>query len=143
MLNRVRSGLRALILSSLTTASCLALAQGPESRGHFALAYDGSTKKVLMTGGAAFFGGKMALFDDMWTWDGTKWQRQGNSGLAVMGARMIYQQSHNRLVMLSGIVGKNQSTGDLRALVRNTWITLSTAVELKGVDPGIAIDSKR
>lgn len=143
MLNRVRSGLRALVLSSIASASCLAFAQAPESRGHFALAYDGAAKKVVMTGGAAFFGGKMALFDDVWSWDGTKWQRQGNSGLAVMGARMIYQQSHNRLVMLAGIVGKSQSTGDFRALVRNTWITLSTANELKGVDPGVAIDSKR
>jgi hypothetical protein len=136
--------LRNVFASVLCALAASSFSQSPASRGHFAIGYDATINKTVLTGGAAFFGQKLALFDDFWAWDGKVWKKLGTTGTPVMGSRMAYDAQHGRMLMMGGSSGeRNPQTGELRALVRTQWITLGSAPELKGVDPGLAVDSKR
>jgi hypothetical protein len=107
------------------------------------LAYNASSGQVALTGGAAAFGQQMLLFDDYWTWNGKSWTKAGNTGLQVMGARMIFDPVQKRMLLMGGSGERSPQVGELRALVGTSWVTLGSATELKGTDPGLAYDTKR
>ncbi|HEU4861658.1 MAG TPA: kelch repeat-containing protein, partial [Chitinophagaceae bacterium] len=54
----------------------------PPVRAHHSLVYDEESKTILLTGGSTPLdgGNSFKFFNDIWSFDGSKWTLKGNAG---------------------------------------------------------------
>src|SRR5437588_1774835 len=76
----------------------------PVERQAAAMAYDGATGAILMTGGLCLDSPLSIYCDDTWSWDGTRWSEQhpAHSAPFTFGALMAYHQAIKKVVMFTG-----------------------------------------
>jgi hypothetical protein len=137
--------LRAAALFSLAlSSSVVAQATAPPKRAHHAMVYDEARNRVVVTGGSSPFddGNCCAMFNDLWTYDGTRWTALKSSGPQMSGMRLAFDSRAGRVVSFGGwISGQSQST--FRMLERDTWTPLPALTQMPASEPGFVYDSRR
>jgi len=93
---------------------------GPPSAGRYEMAWDPSTERVLLFGGAAFQGGDGDLARcDTWAWDGQAWTQLLDKGMRFRtGFAMATDTLRGRVVLFGGAT--LDEAGQLLALA-DTW----------------------
>lgn len=101
---------------------CLA-AHGPPPRTFPALAWDGAGERLVLFGGNAVLfgspgGGGETFLDDMWEWDGRRWQEISSRAPGPRAeAGAAWDSRRRRVVMFGGY--RQERTGRLR--LGDTW----------------------
>lgn len=81
------------------------------------------------------------FFNDVWAFDGRRWQLVDTSGVEMSGFRLAFDSRAGRVVSFGGYTGR--SIGDLRTLDAGRWRTLGTHPEVTASEPGFVYDSHR
>ena len=90
----------------------------PPARAHHAIFYDEARERVLLTGGTALHGRNYNLFNDLWSFDGSRWTALSASGDSISDMR-IAVDAQRRIYSLGGFTG--EPVGDLRVLENDRW----------------------
>ena len=123
-------------------ANVLGAQEAPPRRAHHALVYDEGRKKVLMTGGSTPVNGgqTFTFFNDLWTFDGTRWTPETPSGAMLSGVALAYDAKGNRVLSFGGYNG--QPIADLRVLEKGGWRTLGSLPEMPASEAGFVYDRR-
>jgi len=115
----------------------------PEKRAHHALVYDEKNGRILLTAGSTpVDGGKSFIFyNDLWTYDGRRWKKNGNAGDKRSGVRLAYDCKRNCVYSFGGYTG-DTSLCDLRVLRNEQWEIVSRLPEMKGEEAGLVYDDR-
>jgi hypothetical protein len=120
----------------------------PSRRNVYAMA--AMPGKTVLYGGLDQSGeGRSDAMDDTWEWDGSTWRQlfPRTSPGKREGARMVYDEANDRLLMFGGADGNNPGArvyDDLWAWNGEDWTEISTAHRPQGRVPyGLAYDSAR
>ena len=95
----------------------------PSIRSNVAIAYDPTTKQVVLFGGLSSLGNTKML-SDTWTWDGTDWTQQhpATSPPARDDAALAFDSATNQLVLFGGGSNKPRIGGLVPPPLNDTWI---------------------
>ena len=85
-------------------------AGAPAARGGHSMIYDSEHRLTLMFGG----GSREQSFNDLWAWNGERWQRLAESGPSARNSAAFVYDSHRRQAILVG--GRTES-----GLKDDTW----------------------
>jgi hypothetical protein len=134
--------LRTLAIPALLLPAIL-LAQPPK-RAHHSLAYDPARQRVILTGGSTPVNGgeSYTFFNDLWSFDGTRWTAHGESGTKLSGTALAFNTKTSRMMSYGAYIGRT-SLGDLRVLEENVWRTIGTHPTLIAAEPGLVYDPAR
>ena len=80
---------------------------GPSARFGHAVTFDSKRKRVVLFGGQATpLGEGAALLGDTWSWDGTEWTQEQDTGPAVrVNHALAYDAVRDRVVLFGGATG--------------------------------------
>ena len=135
---------RQVAFLSLVATQLSAQATLPPKRAHHSLVYDEAGKRVLLWGGSSPFenGDCCAFFNDLWSFDGTRWTSLGETGGKASGVQLAYDSRQNRVVGFGGYANR-ASLGDVQILVDNAWTPRGRHPEAVAAEPGFVFDSQR
>lgn len=110
-------------------------ASGPVPRTFSSMAYDGDRQRLVLFGGNRVLFGtendKDTFLDDMWEWDGARWQMiKTTTPPARAEACMVYDSARRRLVLFGGynvVAGKRTRFGDTWEWDGKTWERVSNS----------------
>jgi hypothetical protein len=127
----------------LASAEVFAQASTPPARAHHSLAYDTEAGAVILTGGSTprDSGRRFEFFNDLWSFDGTRWTAYTPTGAAISGAPIAQNTRSGRLFSYGGYNG--QSLGVLRTLENGHWRVVGENKDLRVAEPGFVYDSRR
>jgi hypothetical protein len=129
---------------ALLVPTVAAAQTAPPKRAHHAIVYDEAASRVLVTGGSSpFEGGQCcAMFNDLWSFDGTRWTALPSSGAQMSGMRLAYDSRAKRVMSFGGWIS-GRSLPDFRTLERDEWTPLSFLTQMPASEPGFVYDSRR
>lgn len=138
--NRIMKTLR-LSFALLAVATAASAQTSPPRRAHHTLFYDPARERVLLTGGSTpTDGGRgFQFFNDLWSFDGTKWTALPSSGERLSGTRI--EADDSRVVSFGGYNGS--SIGEVRVLQSGAWVTIGKHPSLVAAEPGFVYDAAR
>ena len=115
----------------------------PPRRAHHALVYDETRGAVLLSGGSTPLdsGRRFEMFNDVWTFDGTRWTALPPSGDRMSGTSLVFDSRRGRVVSLGGYDGR--SRGDLREFSSGAWRGLGRHPGGPVAEPGFVYDRRR
>ncbi|MBA4137375.1 MAG: hypothetical protein C0518_08690 [Opitutus sp.] len=127
-----------------TTALIAAPGERPPVRAHHALVYHPALERVLLTGGSTPLDGGRAFefYDDVWSFDGSRWEKIGHTGDQRSGARLVFD-SHRGGVLSFGGFANGMSLGDLLRLDALAWKKLSDEPAMAAAEAGVVYDTSR
>ena len=139
---------RSLLLFAVAATQVAAQNPLPSKRAHHSLIYDDAGKRVLLWGGSSPHdnGNCCTFFNDLWSFDGTRWTSLGESGSKASGVGLAYDSRQNRVVGFGGYTpgpSGGVSLGDLRILENNSWTLRGAHPEILAAEPGFVFDSSR
>lgn len=110
-------------------------ASGPVPRTFPSMAYDGDRQRLVLFGGNRVLFGtendKDTFLDDMWEWDGARWQMiKTTTPPARAEACMVYDSARRRLVLFGGynvVAGRRTRFGDTWEWDGKTWEQVSNS----------------
>jgi hypothetical protein len=116
----------------------------PARRAHHSLVYDEANRRVLLWGGSSPFegGNCCAMFNDLWSFNGTRWIPLGETGGKASGVGLAYDSRQNRVVGFGGY-WNGQSLGSVQVLVNDAWTSRGRHPEAVAAEPGFVFDSRR
>ena len=116
----------------------------PLQRAHHALVYDEEKKVIVLTAGSTpVDGGKnFTFYNDLWAFDGQRWNHLGNVGDRRSGPGIAYDTKRKQIVSFGGYSG-DKSLGDLRIYTNNTWEVKTDIPEMASTEPGFVYDTHR
>lgn len=113
----------------------------PHARAHHVLFYDPLRERVMLTGGASNDSRRnVTVFDDFWSFDGTRWTALPSSSGPSSGAR-VDSDSQKRIYSFGGF--KDAAIGDLLMLEGDRWRNLGSHPSLTAVEGGFVFDQAR
>jgi hypothetical protein len=83
------------------------------------------------------------MADDVWGWDGTRWQLIGDTGVPKIVAPLAFDSKRRRTLMFNCSGGPDASDGKLCSLNGRTWQVVKDVPHLAREDASLAYDSKR
>jgi hypothetical protein len=127
-------------ISNLLTAQNI-----PEKRAHHAMIYDENSATIKVTAGSSpqNGGSSFLFFDDVWSYDGTTWKKDGAVADRRSGVALAYDSKRNSIFSLGGFSNNNQCLSDLRELKDDAWTSVNSNPELTMAEGGFVYDSKR
>ena len=132
-------GCAACVLGQESTAD----APRPAKRAHHALAFDATRGEVVLYGGStAAENDASTFFDDLWTWDGRRWQRLASTKVPRSSHELIYDSGRKRLLAIGGLSDKGPHR-ELRVFDGSTWTLLGSHPALGLIDSSVAYDAHR
>lgn len=116
----------------------------PGKRGHHAVIYDQSKKKIILIGGSTPLdgGNSFRTYDEFWTYDGLKWKMEHAPGFERSSFRIAYDDKNQNLVSFGGM-GEGGNKGDLNRFNGSKLEKLGDNVATIAVEPGFVYDSDR
>src|SRR5688572_15230948 len=134
----------ATVTLAMAPLQAAAQAGAPPKRAHHSLAYDPARQRVILTGGSTPVNGgeSYTFFNDLWSFDGIRWESLGESGVKLSGAALAFDTKRNRMMSYGAYIGRT-SLGDLRVLEENAWRTIGTHPTMIAAEPGLAYDPIR
>lgn len=141
---RVQTTLLLLLAPTSLATTHLQEPGAPPKRAHHSMIYDPASRRVLLTGGSTPIneGQSFRFFNDLWAWDGSRWQHLGESGKPLSGAGLAYDARRRRVVSFGGYAG-GASLGDLRVLDGASWRDEGVHPSMLAAEPGFAYDGRR
>ena len=129
-------------LPALSTARTQFVA--PPKRAHHELVYDRQRQRVLLTGGNLPIadGKSYTSFNDLWAFDGIRWEALPSSGLEVWGMRLAFDSRRGRVLSFGGISNR-RAISDVRVLEKDAWTTLGQHSDMPAAEAGFVYDSRR
>ena len=117
----------------------------PPPRAHHSLVYDETTKSVLLTGGSTPLdgGNSFRFFNDIWSFDGSKWTLKGNAGDERSGMALAYDTKRKKLYSFGGYTSDGSSGSEFRVFENNTWKNLQEIPGVIAAEPGLVYDPHR
>lgn len=81
----------------------------PPKRAHHSLSFDAARGEVILYGGStAAPNDTFTFFDDLWSWNGQRWNRFAATGLPSSSHRLAYDLERKRLLLIGGMNGQQQ-----------------------------------
>ena len=116
----------------------------PPKRAHHELVYDRQRQRVLLTGGNSPIasGESHTSFNDLWAFDGKRWEALPSSGLEVWGMRLAFDTRRQRVLSFGGI-NNRRAISDVRVLEKDAWTTLGQHSDMPAAEAGFVYDSRR
>lgn len=132
-----------LVAASTATAQPPAPASAPVKRAHHSLIYDDARGSVILFGGSSpgEDGSCCSLFNDLWSFDGTRWTALPASGEPMSGHTLAYDTRAGKIVGFGGYTGR--SIAIMRTLESDGWKVSSVPAPVVSAEPGFVYDSKR
>lgn len=127
------------MITALTSLALL-LQAAPPARAHHCLAYDPGIGKVVLHGGSTPSGDGFEFFNDLWAWDGRRWELLARAGKRISGNRLVYDGS--RLLSVGGFLG-NEYCAETSAWSRGEWAVVDRSPSRALAEASIAFDSDR
>jgi hypothetical protein len=117
-------------------------AQSPPQRAHHTMFFDPISQRVMLTGGSTpkDGGNRFEFFNDLWTFDGTRWEALPASGEPLSGMQ-VAADARGRLYSFGGFNG--QSIGSVRLLDGGRWRVVAEHPSVKAAEAGFVFDAKR
>jgi hypothetical protein len=117
-------------------------AQSPPPRAHHTMFFDPMSERVMLTGGSTprDGGSRFEFFNDLWAFDGTRWEALPASGERLSGLQ-VAADARGRLYSFGGFNGG--SIGAVRILDGGQWRVVGEHPTLKTAEPGFVFDAKR
>jgi hypothetical protein len=113
----------------------------PPARAHHAIFYDEARHRILLTGGTAVDNRRnYTLFNDLWSFDGTRWTALASSGDPMSDMRIAVDAQH-RIYSLGGFTGA--PVGDVRVLDNDRWRRIGSHPSHAVAGPGFVFDAAR
>src|SRR5262245_292593 len=83
---------------------------GPAPRRHTHCAFHEGLGKTVLIGGSVIAPGKdeQQYVDDVWTWDGSKWEKLGRTGISANSQRLIYHPRQRSLLFQGGFYSERR-----------------------------------
>jgi Kelch motif len=117
--------------------------QIPPKRAHHSLAFDAVRGEVILYGGStAAQNDSFTFFDDVWSWNGQRWQRHAATGLPRSSHFLVYDSGRKRLLSIAGMAGQERF-GETRSFDGKSWVLLANNPALALVDTAVAYDARR
>ena len=133
----------ALALAVQTAAGQGGPASSPPGRAHHSVFYDEARQRVLLTGGSAVDDRRnVTEFDDLWSFDGSRWTSLSPPGDATSGIRISADGQH-RIYSLGGFA-TDSGIGALRLLDNGRWqrVSVNPSRAMRG-ELGFVFDAAR
>lgn len=109
----------------------------PPKRAHHSIAFDPTRGEVILSGGStATADDSSTVFDDLWTWNGKRWNQLAVTALSRSGHNLIYDPARRRLLLIAGMDGQ-QRYGETRVFDGNRWVSLNANPALDLAGPAI------
>jgi hypothetical protein len=104
--------------------------------------FDPASQRVMLTGGSTPRDGgtRFEFFNDLWAFDGTRWDSLPPSGEALSGMQ-VAADAQGRLYSFGGFNG--QSIGSVRTLSAGQWRVVGDHPSVKAAESGFVYDAKR
>lgn len=138
-------------LPALFSATCVAVLgiatfaedKKPERRAHHALVFHDELGRVLLVGGSSPIGdGEQAKFlDDVWSFDGKKWELVAATGDRRCDVRLAYDPRGKHVVSFGGYTG--ETLADLRVWEGTKWRVIDESSAVALAVAGFVYDSAR
>lgn len=120
----------------------VAAGSAPPGRAHHSLFYDEARQRVLLTGGSAIDSRRNVTdFDDLWSFDGSRWVALAPPGDPLSGIRIDTDGQH-RIHSLGGFA--DSGLGALRVLDNGRWrrVDVNPSTAMRG-EMGFVFDAAR
>ena len=115
----------------------------PPPRAHHAVVYDDRARRIIVSGGSTSpDGSRFITYDDLWSWDGARWEKMPVVGPARSSHRVAYDPDNARLLMIGGYDGRRYF-GETLSLMSGAWTLLHDDTAFVRGEPGAAYDTKR
>ena len=117
----------------------------PPVRAHYSLVYDEAAKAILLTGGSTPLdgGNSFKFFNDVWSFDGSKWTSKGNAGDERSGMALAYDAKRKKLYSFGGYTSDGRSRSEFRVFENNEWKNLQEIPGIIAAESGFVYDSYR
>jgi hypothetical protein len=108
------------------------------------LVYDEGARAVLLTGGSTPLpgGNDFRFFDDVWSFDGTRWRARPSAGVEMSGQRLVYD-TRDRSILSVGGYTRQGSVAHTRRLKDGVWTDLPPVPDRPTAEGGLAFDVRR
>ena len=116
-------------------------APAPERRAHHAVAWSPSHQMVVMHGGSSPRGERIDMFNDLWGFDGTRWQPLSANGPGISGMQ-LFADTAGVLHRVTGFDGRSE-IADAARLVDTTWQALGAFPGGARAEAALAFDTDR
>jgi hypothetical protein len=132
-----------ITVSLVGATSAFAQTDKPMQRAHHALIYDAARERVLLVGGSTPLdgGSRYKFFDDVWAYNGERWELLSTSGAERSGERLAYDANERRVVSYGGFDG-SKPLPDARAFSGSGWQPLPALAERAVTEGGLVYDDK-
>jgi hypothetical protein len=109
----------------------------PPPRAHHAVVYDDRARRVIVSGGSTSpDGSRFITYDDLWSWDGARWEKMPVVGPARSSHRVAYDPDNARLLMIGGYDGRRYF-GETLSLTSGAWTLLHDDTALCEGNPAL------
>lgn len=116
----------------------------PDPRAHHQLVYHAGEQRVYLLGGSTPRGEGHHFFDDIWSWDGERWQRIGSLPFPRSSHRVVHHSSRNTIVLFGGGSGRAFTADSVFwEWDRAAWSPLGQSPRGGLAEPGMCHDRKR
>jgi len=122
----------------------------PGLRAHHSLVYDDAAKAILLTGGSTPLdgGNSFKFYNDIWSFDGSKWTLKGNAGDERSGIALAYDTKRKKLYSFGGFTSDGKSRSEFRVFENSDpvaigWKNLAEIPGMIAAEAGFVFDSHR
>ena len=115
----------------------------PPKRAHHALAFDATRGEVVLYGGSgAAEDGTSRFFDDLWSFNGRRWQLVAATQVPRSSHKLIYDPDRRRLLSLGGMSGQG-THNETRVFEGGSWTVVNRHPALAVREPAVTYDTRR
>jgi hypothetical protein len=121
----------------------------PAARAHHSMVYDAAARHVLLAGGSTSTDGGQTYrtFDDLWSFDGTRWTSRGASGAERSGMALAFDSTRGRVLAFGGYCPCKREDGgrfnDLLELRNDRWTAIGSIPTRASTDSHMVYDAPR
>jgi hypothetical protein len=136
----------ALFAGAVTLAACAPAStqELPDPRAHHQLVYHESERRVFLVGGSTPRDGGHHFFDDIWSWNGTAWQRTGSLPFPRSSHGVAWDSARNAIVLFGGGSGRTFAADSVfRAWDGVEWRPVGRSPYGGLAEPGMCHDRQR
>lgn len=143
---------RALVPCVLLSVAATATAFRPSDRGsddpapraHHQITYHEGHRRVYLIGGSTPRGDGYRFFDDVWSWNGERWDRAAPLPFPRSSHRVVYDATRNSLVLFGGGFARAvRAEGVLWEWRDGGWRVLGGHLDAGRNEPGMCFDRRR
>lgn len=116
----------------------------PGARAHHQLVYHAGARLTYLIGGSTRHDAGYHYFDDVWSWDGSRWRLVDTLPFPRSSHRVIYHPQRNSLILFGGgFANAVRADGILWEWSGTNWKAVDGNHRAGAAEPGVCYDSGR